>query len=214
MANEPLIPEGQTTLDTSPNFRISPPVAPQAGPPREAKDWDDFQAHMRRTTRPEDNGEIQMIPCVTLRGATFTAKVYKAKQKEYESDEDFARRPGRVQELSDYRFPGDGMGQPHVDEFHQPHTCDAMGVRIDPRTGRRGPGKKENGDYTWPEEIQDPLQRKVQIMKTFWHRDLAEYCGRPLPDMIRASHQAELAEFRAWKEQKDGAKTAAKKPAK
>jgi hypothetical protein len=211
MAQEPLIPEGQTSIDTSANFRVSPPVAAQVPP--EAKDWDDFQAHMRRTTRPEDKGETQLIPCITARGARFTAKVYKAKRKEWETEETFAARQGRVQELCDYRFPGDGMGQPHVDVNGQPHTCDEIGVRIDPRTGRRGPGKKENGDYTWPEEIQDALQRKSQIMKTFWHRDLSEYCGRPLPDMIRASYAEEVAEFRAWKEQQ-AKKPEGKKPAK
>jgi len=210
---EPLIPQGQPLIDTSANFRISQPVTPQPVP-KEAKDWDDFQAHMRKMTRPEDKGEIQMVPCITPRGATFTAKVYKPKQKEWESDEDFARRPGRVSELCDYRFPGDGLGQPHTDGHNQPHTCDAMGLRTDPRTGRRAPGKKENGDYTWPEEIQDQMQRKVQIMKTFWHRDLAEYHGRPLPDMIRASTQAELEEYRTWKEQQAAAKAAPKKPAK
>lgn len=209
---EPLIPEGTPAVDTRPNFTITQPHTPQAEPPREAKDWDDFQAHMRRTTRPEDRGEVQMIPCVTPRGAMFTAKVYKPKRKEWETEEQFQMRPGRIQELCEYRFPGDGLGQPHTDANGQPHACDAMGVRVDPRTGRRGPGKKENGDYTWPEEIQDMLQRKVQIVKTFWHRDIAEYCGRPLPDMIRASHQAELEEFRAWKSRKDAKKPAAVDP--
>lgn len=212
MADEPLIPQGTPTVNTEPNFRVSTPHLPLQPPPREAKEWDEFQKHMRATMRPEDQGEIQMIPCVTPRGATFTAKVYKPKRKDWETEEQWKARPGRVSELCDYRFPGDGGGQPHVDEHGQPFPCDALGVRVDPRNGRKASGKKDNGDYTWPEEIQDQLARKVQIMKTYWHRDLAEYHGRPLPDMLRATHQAELEEFRAWKARKDAKKPAAADP--
>ncbi len=186
MAKEQLIPEGKTNLNLEPNFTVRKPV------PEAAQQWDDVQNHIRATHRPDDRGELERVKCVTPRGATFTAVVYRAAQKQYETDEAYARRVGRVQTLDDYRHPGDGFR----DEKGEP---DDMSYFVDPRNGARRMGKDDQGNWNWPVEVLDQQSRKQEIVKTWWHRDLAEYCGKPLPFLIKQEHAEELAEFRDWK---------------
>jgi hypothetical protein len=186
MAKEQLIPEGKSNVNLDPNFSV------RKAAPAPIEQWDEVQDHIRETHRPDDRGEIEHVPCVTPRGAKFTALVYRAAQKRYESNDAYSRRLGRVQTLDDYRHPGDGWR----DERGEP---DDMSYFVDPRNGARKIGKDDQGNWNWPVEVQDQQTRKREIMKAWWHRDLAEYCGKPLPYLIRQEHSEELAEFRDWK---------------
>lgn len=193
MAKEQLIPDGKSNIDTSANFLVHRPTPQAQRPTPDAiAKWDETQAHIRDTHKPQSYSEIWEIPCITPRGATFTARVEKPARKPWETDAEFEHRQGTVRELQNYRFPGDGFrdedGKLDDMSYHQP----AKGPRL--------PGKNDAGEYTWPVEIQNQQSRKIEIVKTWWHRDLAEYCGKPLPALIRLDHQAELDEFRKWKE--------------